>query len=842
MKRNWIIFQFLALFCFFRILFGGTKGILEGYVREKETGRPLYGVNVIILGTQRGSSTDEKGFFQINNVPAGAYTVQFRMMGYRTVNYENVVIRPNLRTRLKNVEMEEIVLPMEALVVKAQRPLIQKDITGSTMRVSGARINQLPVSSFTEILPMQAGVTDEGNVRGGKTWEVLYLMDGLSVQDMVMGGVGLHIPVSAISQMEISTGGFDAEYGNALSGVVNVITKRGTNEFAHTFLAELDDLPWSKQKNRMYRVEALTSGPMKKDHLFYLFSGDLHLTDTRWWQDFKYYFSSPVSSEYSGFGKIDYHINPNMRLSVQGLFSGNKWRDYEFSWRFNLNGLPSRSRDVITGAVSWDHVLSKRTFYSLNLSYFNMRSRIGEGAKQDIILTPYEYDFFLQYIVDGNRCWWADTRQGIGILQGTVTSQVTDAHLLKSGFELHFYDIHGDIVKYEPQMTYFGKPILDEPLLNFSTQYHYYPRSGSFYIQDKWEFAGEGGVLSAGLRYDFLDPGAERPRVEWVPIGEDEYVGEVKEMVEAAFKGVLNLRAGFSAPLSEKSFIFANIGTYTQFPMFHYLYSGLDNVALRSGMSVLKGNPDLKPETNLVWEASFKYTIPWDGVLSFTLFSKQTKNQIDTKTFIPSNSRIAGDYGFAEYVNNARAEARGFEFSISKERGESFTGILSYTYMKTEGMSSTPQLGIQYFQWGFPLSSKLYYLSWDQRHTIKANLNFELLWDLTASIYAQYHSPRPYTYYPSHDGYTPIDPDLPFIPNNRRMKHYQTIDIKVSRKFTFSRLLFQEIRLYADCRNLLNQKNVLWIDSSGRTGGELGDPGAYTVGRRTRIGIHLDFK
>jgi hypothetical protein len=68
------------------------------------------------------------------------------------------------------------------------------------------------------------------------------------------------------------------------------------------------------------------------------------------------------------------------------------------------------------------------------------------------------------------------------------------------------------------------------------------------------------------------------------------------------------------------------------------------------------------------------------------------------------------------------------------------------------------------------------------------------------------------------------------------------MDIKVSRKFTFSKLFFRDITLYADCRNLWNEKNVLWIDSSGRIGGELGDPGAYTVGRRSRIGIQLDFK
>jgi outer membrane receptor for ferrienterochelin and colicin len=228
-------------------------------------------------------------------------------------------------------------------------------------------------------------------------------------------------------------------------------------------------------------------------------------------------------------------------------------------------------------------------------------------------------------------------------------------------------------------------------------------------------------------------------------------------------------------------------------------------------------------------------------VVSATYFSKQTTNQIDAKTFIPSNSRIAGDYGFAEYVNNDRAEARGFEISLARETGQWMTGSISYTYMIAQGISSSAEQGIMYYQWGFPESSRLHYLSWDQRHTFKANLNVTLPSGTQASIYCQYHTARPFTFYPSDDGFTPKDPIAPFLANNDRMEPYSIVNTKISQSFAFRFFGFTEIMFYADSRNLFNQKNVVWMDSSARIGGELGDPGGYGIGRRTHVGIVLKY-
>ncbi|MGH2566835.1 MAG: TonB-dependent receptor domain-containing protein, partial [Bacteroidota bacterium] len=263
---------------------------------------------------------------------------------------------------------------------------------------------------------------------------------------------------------------------------------------------------------------------------------------------------------------------------------------------------------------------------------------------------------------------------------------------------------------------------------------------------------------------------------------------------------------------------------------------------LRSGAkTVLAGNPDLEPERTVSWEIGFKYGISETIVGSLTYFRKETKNQIDAKTLIPYDNKSAGDYGFASYVNNAEAAAEGVELLLSRERDETFSGSISYSYMVTEGLSEYVDQGINYAQWGFPLAVTPYPLSWDQRHTVKADADIKLPWGIQTNAIILYNSPRPYTYFPTRDGFTPADPSRVLVPNNARMEHLVFFNVKLSKQFVFGSDKSYLMTVFADVRNLINRKNVRWYDSSGRIGGELADPSAYYDPRRTRVGVRLEF-
>lgn len=833
------LFAALGLLASPGMLQAGTTGRLEGNVHDSRTGEPLAGATILILETRQGAVSDLEGRFVIHNLRAGTYQVRISLLSYQTLLYREVTILPDLRSRL-SVHLTAAPIEMGSLAVIAERPLIQTDITGTAYEKSQTQLQELPIGKFQEIVGLQPGATSDGHIRGGRSHEVLYLVDGLPVQDAVSGGLGMELPKSAISQVSIKTGGFDAEYGQALSGIVHAITRSGGDRPELQLRLARDNLFGGTQVSKYSEIELTAGGPLAARKASFFTAHTLSLSGTRWWQDLQYFFDLPAQKELYGIGKVDWFASGDTRLTAQLLYALKRNRDYAFSWRYNLDGLPLRRNENLRAALSWTHTLNPATFYTLSLSQGWLRTRIGEGPADSLRGDPYQYDFYLLYVIRGDRNWWADSRQNTTIAKAELTSQWRRAHLFKAGIEFRQYAIHSTLLKMEPRLSYFGKPLLDAEMLNFSSRFRYYPRAGALFIQDKYESAATRSVISAGLRLDFLDPRARRPAVELIPAGQNEFQEEIKGYVPAKTSWQISPRIGFAFPLTDRSFFFINWGRYLQFPLFEQLYAGLDNVTFARGVKVLRGNPELLAEKSSALEISSRVNLHENWVASALYFQKETTDQIDTKTFVSANSRIAGDYGFAEYVNNPYAVAHGLEFSLSREKGAWITGQFSYTWMEARGLSETEAQGLSYAQWGFSVAQTPYYLGWDQRHTVKADLRFALPLRLVVDLLWQYHTGRPYTYYPSPDGFAPADSGRTFVPNNRRLPAWQMTDLRVGRTFFLSsagKTIRPALELYIDIRNLFNARNLLWMDASGRAGGELGDPGAWEIGRRTLAGF-----
>ena len=214
-------------------LYAQTTGRLAGRVLD-ERGNPVDGVNVFIVGTQFGAQTDLSGRYTIINITPGDYNVRFSLVGYAPHTEQNVRISVD-QTRTLNLRLRQQRDEHDVVIVTAEEVLITRSNTTSGSNISAADIEHSVATDIAGLVAMTAGVTRSAdgsiNVRGGRANEVVFTVDGMSVSDPVDGGRSLTIDMDAIADMKVMTGGFTAEYGNAQSGMVNIVTKDGTENW-----------------------------------------------------------------------------------------------------------------------------------------------------------------------------------------------------------------------------------------------------------------------------------------------------------------------------------------------------------------------------------------------------------------------------------------------------------------------------------------------------------------------------------------------------------------------------------------------------------------------------------
>ncbi len=226
--RSFLIF-FLVLLGASATLLAGTTGKIAGKVVDKTTGQSLVGVNVLIVGTTMGASTDLNGDYSILNVPPGSHVLRASMVGYTTLQITGVVVNIDLTTTV-NVQLEEENVKVSEVVIVAQQPMIKKDVSAATANISSEEISSLPVTSVSQVIGLQAGVEGGLVIRGGDANQALFLLNGFAQRDPRNNQPLTEVPLSAIQDISLVKGGFNAEYGQVRSGILNIVTKDGPKD------------------------------------------------------------------------------------------------------------------------------------------------------------------------------------------------------------------------------------------------------------------------------------------------------------------------------------------------------------------------------------------------------------------------------------------------------------------------------------------------------------------------------------------------------------------------------------------------------------------------------------
>ncbi len=161
--------------------YAGTTGKIAGTVTDQETGEPLPGVNVFLQGTTYGGATNTEGYYAILNIPPGVYTLKATMIGYADVVVQNVRVNIDLTTNI-NIKMKAVILSGEEVTVVAERPVVEKDVSGSQVNIEARQVENLPVKSINEVISLQAGILPGGPsgviIRGGGPDQIAIMVEG----------------------------------------------------------------------------------------------------------------------------------------------------------------------------------------------------------------------------------------------------------------------------------------------------------------------------------------------------------------------------------------------------------------------------------------------------------------------------------------------------------------------------------------------------------------------------------------------------------------------------------------------------------------------------------------
>ena len=533
-------------------LFAQNTGKIVGTVIDKETRAPLPGANVLIEGTMLGAATDLDGKFLILRVPPGRYTLVVNFIGYQRTILQNVQVLTDLTTTA-NFELTTEILVGKEVTIIAEAPAVRKDLTSVEARVQAEEIKKMPVQELGDLLNIQAGVTrDAGgaiHIRGGRSTEVSYRVNGISITDDFSRTQALEIENESIQELQVISGTFNAEYGNAMSGVINVVTKTGGSKLQGSFEAWTGDYVSSRKDifwninnfnpTDIYNYQGTLSGPIINNRVSFFLTGRKWRNDG-WLYGPNAYLpqgrtaivngdtvavsgdSSAVamnfSDRWSGQAALEWQIAAPLKFRIDALGSLEKKRYYNHFYKLDPNGDKGDKEHGLSIIPKFTYLLGKTSYSELTLAYkYNdLISKLYDNYNDPRYVHPDSLNTgSQQFAKAGTNLGWFERNSTSRIAKLDLTSQVTKRHQVKTGFEFQSDRVFYSDITLIPAVDENGiqiepfTPSIDEISTFTHNEFTREPFKFAAFFQDKIEY--ESLIINLGLRYDYFDANGKIP-------------------------------------------------------------------------------------------------------------------------------------------------------------------------------------------------------------------------------------------------------------------------------------------------------------------------------------------
>jgi outer membrane receptor for ferrienterochelin and colicin len=739
------------------------------------------------------------------------------------------------------------------------------------------------VQELTDVVNLQAGVVD-GHFRGGRKDEVQYQVDGVPINNAYDNSSTLRLDRSLLQEVQVISGTFDAEYGQAMSGVVNAVLKQGTEEFECSGEMYAGGLLLSDPKARLSfpsnwpgilgTVQLGLSGPLIENTVGFV-SGRLQAwrdyvqaterfvpTDSSDFESKEFYPTGDNSTvdlgysrEWSGAAKITNTSFTNGKLNYQAILNYAEGRRTNFAFRFNPYGASTQETFSISHGFDWSQTLSKSSYLDLSLrqNYFTYQDMVYEDAYDPrydaagpaIGDQSYENGAVVQG-VDFTR-FIQETNAFL--MKGSVVHQVDPEHQLKAGGEFQLpavsfgtpgHLVYTTVDGVQTLVRHWGAGDRPDSTIDESPDYpgvsEYHPVIGAMYAQGVLEKPEL--TVRAGLRMDYFDARSTVPGDLANPANSIKDQPS-SEPVPTTVKVRLAPRFGLAFPIEKRAAIHVAYGHFYQYPAIGQIFNNADYRVLEDlqagGISYgVMGNPDVVPEQTVQYELGYKHAVSDDFGVDFTVFYKDIRDLLGVEFITTYN-----DAEYSRLTNADFGDVVGFTLSLDHRKLGPVRVAFDYTWQRALGNSSDPRETATRAKAGEDPRPRFVFFDWDLRHKLDLTVSLAKPGSYNASAVVKAVSGQPYTPVLEAGFGNGLES------NSGRKPSGLVIDLRAEKNLVTADMT---LILFGRVLNLLDSKymNGMVFNSTGSTyysrfpeadAVALADPTRFYLPRRIEIGI-----